>query len=67
MEVNVVTIVLGVCLFAAIVAVPVWKISARFFFKGGVKINSKMFQLMAIILVEIRKINKAIVWVFLIG
>ncbi|STQ41803.1 hypothetical protein [Escherichia coli] len=37
MEVNVVTIVLGVCLFAAIVAVPVWKISAIFFFKGGVK------------------------------
>lgn len=43
MEVNVVTIVLGVCLLAAIVAVPVWKISARFFFKGGVKINSKRF------------------------
>ena len=37
MEVNVVTIVLGVCLFAAIVAETVWKISARFFFKGGVK------------------------------
>ncbi|EPN9192599.1 hypothetical protein NFK08_02430 [Enterobacter roggenkampii] len=37
MDVNVVTIVLGTCLLAAIVAVPVWKISARIFFKGGVK------------------------------
>lgn len=37
MEVNVVTVVLGVCLLAAIVAVPVWKISTKFFFKGGVK------------------------------
>ena len=37
MEVNVVTVVLGVCLLAAILAVPVWKVSAKLFFKGGVK------------------------------
>ncbi|MEG7516203.1 hypothetical protein [Morganella morganii] len=37
MEVNAITIILGICLLVAIVAVPVWKISIRFFFKGGVK------------------------------
>lgn len=37
MEVNVIIIVLGVCLIVAIVAVPVWKISTKIFFKGGVK------------------------------